>query len=167
MKPHCYFAILTLAFLFGCRGADESPPLDTKVETYFMLDSTTVGVSTIASGLEVPWEITWGPDDWIWMTEQKGGVSKLNRRTGEKVEMLELQDVYLRTTPGLRGMDIHPDQENYPYIFLLYNSREGEGRITLNLVRYNVGPDTLSNAERLLEIPGGRGHNGSRLKISP
>ncbi|WP_372636904.1 PQQ-dependent sugar dehydrogenase [Fodinibius sp.] len=166
---YCFLTILTLTLLYGCRERDEVSAWDTKAETYFTLDSTVVGVSTIASGLEVPWEITWGPDGWIWMTEQKGVVSKLNPRTGEKVEMLKLQDVYLRTTPGLLGMDIHPDQENYPYIFLLYNSREeeGEDRIALNLVRYTVGADTLSEAETLLDIPGGRGHNGSRLTISP
>ncbi|SHG30287.1 Glucose/arabinose dehydrogenase, beta-propeller fold [Fodinibius roseus] len=164
-----FFTVLTLALLWGCGGTDEVPSLESKAETYFTLDSTTVGVSTIASGLEVPWEITWGPDGWIWMSEQKGIVSKLNPRTGEMIEMLKLQDVYLRTTPGLLGMDIHPDQQNVPYIFLLYNTREGEEgeRITLNLVRYTVGPDTLSEAEQLLEIPGGKGHNGSRLKISP
>src|SRR5690625_7492204 len=50
-------------------------------------------------------------DLWIWMTEQKGTVSKFNPRTGQKVVMLELEDIYLRTTPGLLGMDIHPRSE--------------------------------------------------------
>lgn len=101
------------------------------------------------------------------MTEQKGTVSKLNPRTGQKVVMLELEDIYLRTTPGLLGMDIHPDQEKFPYIFLLYNSTEEESRIALNLVRYKVEQDTLVDPEILLELPGGRGHNGSRVTISP
>lgn len=166
MKRYFYLiAILSLSFLFGCQSS--APSLDTKAETYFTLDSTTVGMNTIATGLEVPWEIVWGPDNWLWMTEQKGIISKLNPRTGEKIAMLKLQDVYLRTTPGLLGMDIHPDQKNFPYIFFLYNSRKEDDRIILNLVRYTVGQDTLSEPELLLEIPGAKGHNGSRLTVSP
>lgn len=160
-------AVLSIMFFLSCRGSDPEIPSNTTAEMYFTLDSTAVGISTVATGLDVPWEITWGSDNWIWMTQQKGIISKLNPRTGQKLDMLKLEDVYLRTTPGLLGMDLHPDQENFPYIFILYNSLQEEDRIVLNLVRYTVRQDTLDDPRYLLEIPGGRGHNGSRVKISP
>ncbi len=46
----CFFALLMLASLFGCRGTDEDFSLESKAETYFTLDSTTVGVRTIGLG---------------------------------------------------------------------------------------------------------------------
>ncbi|WP_142714423.1 PQQ-dependent sugar dehydrogenase [Fodinibius sediminis] len=153
--------------LYSCQNKQDAPSQNPSIDTYVTLDSTMVGISTVAAGLDVPWEITWGPDDWIWITEQKGVVKRLNPRTGEKVTMLELDDVYLRTTPGLLGMDIHPNQGASPYVFLLYNSMDEDEAIVLNLVRYTVDGDSLVKPTLLLEIPGGKGHNGSRLAISP
>src|SRR5690606_38968192 len=47
-------------------------------------DSSSLTITTIAEHLDVPWEIVWGPDNWIWFTEQSGAVSKINPETGEQ-----------------------------------------------------------------------------------
>src|SRR5580698_10109966 len=35
------------------------------------------GIKTLRSDLNFPWEILWGKDDYIWMTERGGKISKI------------------------------------------------------------------------------------------
>ncbi|WP_223816038.1 PQQ-dependent sugar dehydrogenase [Adhaeribacter rhizoryzae] len=161
--------------LLGCQhklGMGSNSPgkallFTTPVETLITLDSTQIGVGTVASGLDVPWEMVWGPDNNIWFTEQGGAVSKLNPATGEKKIMLKIPDVYRRRSMGLLGMALHPDFKKSPYVFLDYTYLQGEA-VKSRLVRYTYQRDTLTSPVVLLDnIPGANGHNGSRLVISP
>ena len=55
------------------------------------LDVRTVIQGTNANnGIDIPWEIQWGPDDYIWMTERSGRVSRLNPETGVRTTILDL-----------------------------------------------------------------------------
>lgn len=144
----------------------------------------TLDFKTIASDLNVPWEITWGPDDWIWFTEQSGTVSKVNPKTGEKKVLLRIPEVYRFRSLGLLGMAIHPDKKQ-PYVFLDYTHLDTklinpedvpkgsknvkDGRAILSrLIRYTYTADTLLDPVVLLkDIPGATGHNGSRITIAP
>lgn len=157
--------------LSGCRqeGKPETSAerFYTPPEQYFVLDSTVMGISTVATGLDVPWEITWGPDGWIWYSEIGGTIGKLNPATGEKKVLLELGDVFTRTTPGLLGMAVHPDQEHSPWLFLLYTQEKAGDTLLLNVMRYTVDGDTCRDPKLLMEVPGGLGHNGSRIRIGP
>lgn len=165
----CSLLILLAVASIGCEVNTESNHgrdfLKTDPEEYFLLDSTNIGISTIASGLSVPWEITWGPDGWIWYTEIAGRISKVNPANGEKKVLMELENVYTRTTPGLLGMDIHPEPTQFPYLFLTYTEQKEDETIVLNIMRYTITGDQLTDPKRLLEVPGGRGHNGTRIKI--
>ena len=38
--------------------------------------------SVLVQGLNYPWEILWGPDNFIWMTERGGKISRVNPTTG-------------------------------------------------------------------------------------
>ena len=42
------------------------------------------GTKTIASNLNVPQEIAWGPDNQIWIAEHGGLISKIDPETGNK-----------------------------------------------------------------------------------
>ncbi|WP_207211110.1 PQQ-dependent sugar dehydrogenase [Flagellimonas olearia] len=136
------------------------------IDEWVVLDSTIVGRSTVAENLDVPWEITWGPDDNIWFTEQGGRVSRLDPKTGEIQVLLEIGNVFRKRTTGLLGMAIHPKFSEQPYVFLDYTHEQG-GVITSKLMKYKYANDTLMNPETVLEIPGHTAHNGSRLTISP
>ena len=51
--------------------------------------STTLEEREVVDGLDVPWEIKWGPDsgngaDFLWVTERSGIVSRINVSNGEK-----------------------------------------------------------------------------------
>ncbi|CAN5489134.1 hypothetical protein BH23BAC1_BH23BAC1_32010 [soil metagenome] len=133
---------------------------------YIRLDSTGIFTETTISNLNVPWEIAWGPDNWIWFTEQDGLVSKVNPETGEKKLLLKIPNVY-RKRLGLLSMVIHPDLENFPYVFFNHLYLKENEEIVSKLVRYDFHNDTLTNPVELFEIPGNTGHNGARIVIAP
>jgi glucose/arabinose dehydrogenase len=161
-----FFCILFCACCLFCSAkaqAKQAKPLD----AYLKVGSTYVGINTIATGLHEPWDITWGPDNWIWMTEHGGVVSKINPKTGKKIVLLRLPHVCVGTTPGLLGLAVEPDQKKFPYAFLTYNSKNNKGQIVLNVVRYRVHNNTLIDPKTLLTTPSAEGHVGSRIKLSP
>lgn len=130
-------------------------------------DSTRISVNTVISGLNVPWEISWGPDNWIWITEQGGTISRVNPQTGEKKELIRISEVLRLRSLGLLGMAFHPDFKKYPYVFVDYTTRKDSINIICKLVRYRYANDKLIEPKTLLAIPGNTGHNGSRIVISP
>lgn len=166
--------LLLMLTLIGCDFLEkEKKTLSTynedfssPVEKQVLLDSTRIGRSTIISNLDVPWEITWGPDNWIWFTEQGGRVSKVNPRTGEKQLLVEIHDVFRKRTTGLLGMTVHPKFNDFPYVFLNYTLKIKDSIIS-RLERYTYTNGVLVQPKVLLEIPGNTGHNGSRLTIAP
>src|SRR5699024_696458 len=103
------FALLlaTMCVLWQCSKKDSSHSKAGHFEAYFKVGNTPVGITIIAKNIDEPWDIEWGPGGWIWMTEFHGVVSKVNPKTGKRVVMLKLKDVYTGSnTPGLLGMAI-------------------------------------------------------------
>jgi glucose/arabinose dehydrogenase len=149
---------------------------------YFLLASTLL-LFTIANGtpaaaqtlqtrevvdsLDTPWEILWGPDNWIWMTERGGRVSRVNPTTGENVTVFTVPNVYEESESGLLGMALHPGFADTASVYLVYNYREST-QIRERLVRYTYNGSTLVNPTTLIDgIPGNTTHDGSRLMITP
>ncbi len=125
------------------------------------------GTRTLVTGLSVPWEILWGPDDFIWMSERGGRVSRVNPQNGERQTLLEIADTYQQGESGLLGMVLHPDFATQPFVYLVY-TYSGNGGIRERLVRYRYNGSGLTDAQILLDdIPGNTYHDGSRLLITP
>ena len=61
--------------------------------------------------LNFPWEITYGPDGFLWVTEREDGqVTRVDPRTGQQDVILTLTDFYVDARQdGLLGMALHPD----------------------------------------------------------
>lgn len=132
------------------------------------LENDTLEVSTLINNLDVPWEILWGPDNFIWMTERGGTVSRVNPDTGQKTEILDISDCIEWQESGLLGMVLHPDFAANPYIYLVYTYLVGGSDITERLVRYTYNGTALTDPLILLDgIPGNTTHIGSRLLITP
>jgi len=122
------------------------------------------GVKTIASNLNVPLEIAWGPDNHIWIAEHSGVISKMDPQTGNKQVLLKLTDIWQSRTAGLLGMALHSDMKKFPYVFLCYTIQKDK-KYLMRLVRYKSDRDTLYEPKILMEIPAANGHNGSRIAI--
>lgn len=136
--------------------------------TTLQVGATTLQVSNVITGLDVPWEILWGPDDHIWLTERDGLISRLNPETGIKTVLLDIAAVYQEQESGLLGLALHPDFTNNPYIYTVYTYLQG-GSIFERMVRYTYDPsnNTLSAPFVFIEgITGNTTHDGARLLIS-
>lgn len=135
----------------------------------------------LASGLEGPWEITWGPDDMLWVTERAAGrVVRIDPGTGARTELLTLEDVLAdQQHQGLLGMALHPGlldggDSSHVYLYHTYDSTPGDGddqdapRARIVRAAYDPAAGTLGEPVELIAgIPAGNDHNGGRLKIGP
>lgn len=123
--------------------------------------------SVVVSGLQYPWEILWGPDDHIWMTERGGRISRFDPQTGNRTTLITIGDVVSNGEGGLLGMALHPSFSSTPYVYVIYNYMNG-GNYREKLVRYtyNSSAQTLGSPGILLDqIAAASIHNGSRLLI--
>jgi len=153
--------LAALLLFLGCDAGDRGAP-----DEQFRMGATPLGVQTIATHLDVLWELVWGPDNHIWFTEQGGTVSRLDPKTGEITHLLTLEVLRDRTS-GLLGMAVHPDLKNQPYVFLNYSGEKADKSRFSRVVRYTYKPDTLIDSLVILEYPGWKGHFGARVAIAP
>ncbi len=130
------------------------------------ISPTRVALDTVVSGFNVPWEMIWGPDNFLWITEQSGTISRINPQTGKKTELVRIKEVYRNRSLGLLGMVLHPDFAKNPYVYVDYTSLKDSVTIVCRLVRYTYQKGRLISPKLLLEFPGNTGHNGSRIVIS-
>ncbi len=123
-------------------------------------------VETFVSGLDTPWDLAWGPDGAIWVTERPGTISRVDAATGEITRVGHV-DVVEVSESGLMGIAFHPDFASQPYVYVAHSY--GSGRNIRNrLVRMRFDGTTLGEPQVLLDgIPGAGNHNGSRLAIGP
>ncbi|WP_439559543.1 PQQ-dependent sugar dehydrogenase [Dyadobacter sp.] len=148
----------------GYRAFRSDFPAKFETENY-ALDSTLLKLETVATNLNVVWDMAWGPDNWIWFTDQDGKVSRLNPKTGQIIDILKIDDYY-RKRLGLMSMVLHPDWQKYPHVFINYSHIQSDSAIVSKLVRYTYNGKKLVAPKLLYQIPGYLGHNGSRLVIS-
>jgi glucose/arabinose dehydrogenase len=133
------------------------------------LDSTELDVQVIAENLDTPWEILWGPDDHIWMTERRGVVSRIDTASGDVKVLLDISDIVDEGSEnGMLGMVLHPNfmhpDSQFVYIVYTYYGTAPTER----LVRYTYETDALVDETILLDkIPSGYYHIGSRVLILP
>lgn len=129
--------------------------------------NTTLQVREVIGNLDIPWEIKWGYDGFIWMTERPGIVSRVNVETGEKNVILDIQNtVYSgNNEAGLLGMEFHPEFSTNHILFMTYTFIQGNQiKERLSSFTYNINSETLENEQILLDnINGYTTHIGSRI----
>ncbi len=119
----------------------------------------------LKTGLNYPWEILWGKDNSIWMTERGGKLSKVNPATGATDFSYNISDVVASGDGGLLGMVQHPNFLTNGYLYVVYNYSKN-GNYTQKVVRLTYAGSTLNSPTNLLDdIPAANANNGSRLVI--
>lgn len=141
--------------------------IHTSMNSQVQLRETTLDTATIITGIDIPWEIQWGPDNFIWTTERYGRVSRIDPVTGDQDVILDISDlVYQNSESGLLGMVLHPDFENNPYVYMAYTYINGG--IKEKVVRYEYDGEILIDEFILLDnIHGNTTHDGCRMIILP
>lgn len=143
----------------------------------------------LISGLAGPWEVTWGPDNMLWVTERTGKrITRIDPVSGEQKVAITIDEV---TSPGgqdgLLGMALHPELlkgtgNDYVYAAYTYvDESEGPDPTITDpnsryrflygkIVRltYNQADGTLSNPVNIITgLPAGNDHVAGRLKFGP
>lgn len=174
--------VLASALFLGVIAAQDGP------------DSVTRGTKRfdrkiLVSGLEGPWELAWGPDNMLWVTERTGKrVTRIDPATGDRKVAITIDDV---SAPGgqdgLLGMALHPDllkNKGADYVYVAYTYidkgkqphpdvadpaspyRNLYGKIVR--LTYNASNQTLSQPSDVITgLPAGDDHVGGRLKLGP
>ncbi|HET8550630.1 MAG TPA: glucose/sorbosone family PQQ-dependent dehydrogenase [Bryobacteraceae bacterium] len=138
--------------------------------------------SVVTSGLANPWELTWGPDGKLWVTERSGKrVTRVDPATGERSVAIAIPEVLAPGgQEGLLGMAFQPGGD-FVYVAYTYADRnlpayrEFDARspfryLHLKIVRLSYNPATgaLSNPVNIItRLPAGNDHVAGRLKLGP
>lgn len=151
-----YWSLLViLVFSVACKKKTDNTPLP-PVE---------VSSAVLTENLSQPWEILWGPDNFIWMTERAGKISRVNPANGQVSLVHTLSDIDARGEGGLLGMVLHPDFNNNPYVYLTYNYSSA-GNYLEKVVRFTYSAGKLTSPTPIISnITAANIHNGSRLVI--
>ena len=136
---------------------NEPPPDDTPVE---------ITSKVLLDNLDFPWEILWGPDNMIWMTEKRGKITRVDPESGTATTLATIDEVFLSGEGGLLGMVLFPSNTAPQYVFVAYDYHKGDA-YTGKIVRYNYSGGAITNPLVLLDDLQAAGiHNGCRLAIS-
>lgn len=150
-------AILSVFFLL------KTSPASSQV----MVGNTQLDTTTIITGLDIPWEIQYGADGWLWVTERYGRVSRIHPETGEQIVVLDHTSVVSQQgESGMLGMALHPDFPSDSRVYIVYTYNNNGIKERLSYFTYNG--QNLTNETILIEgIAGNSTHDGSRLLFMP
>jgi len=138
-----------------------------KAQTTIQVGNTTLTERDVVTGLDIPWDLEWGPDNHIWFTERAGKVKRVDPISGNTTTILDIRNTVINGggEPGLLGMLFHPDWDNTPKVFLAYTYGSFSS-VTQRLSTFEWDGTLLTNEEIVLDdIAGGSIHNGSRLAL--
>jgi len=132
----------------------------------------------VATGLGGPWEVTWGPDGFLWVTERvTKRVTRINPATGAPRVAVTIDEVYQSyEQDGLLGMALHPDLlkgrgRDFVYVAYTYDADPGTGitrQMKIRRYSYDRNAERLSNGVDILTgLPHGTDHGGGRLVFGP
>jgi len=122
-------------------------------------------VSVVADNLSVPWALAFLPDNRLLVTERNGAIKLID---GETISTIKKINVRQDGESGLHGIAVDPEfaSNNYIYVYYTY---QVNGQNTVNRVsRFRFFDDILTDETILVDnIPGGRIHDGGRIKFGP
>jgi PQQ-dependent dehydrogenase (s-GDH family) len=145
--------------------------------------------TVLIENLNAPWELTYGPDNMLWVTERAAGqILRIDPITGESHVAAMIDEV---SAPGwqdgLLGMALHPEllegtgqdivYAAYTYVDpdlpadpAISDARSPYAHLYAKIVQltYDPGTGLLSDPVTVIDgLPAGSDHNSGRLKLGP
>ena len=132
----------------------------------------------VATGLGFPWEVIWGPDDHLWVTERAGKrIVRVNPDDGAQSVAYEFPDAYQAVLQdGVLGMALHPELlagtgRDHVYVAWNYDIEEGDAvdvRGRIQRFTYDAPSGTLGDVVEVISgLPAHDDHLGGRLVFGP
>lgn len=129
------------------------------------LGTTILQNTVVATNLNVPWDMEYGADGFIWFTELAGNIKRMDPDTFAIENIFTISDVALfGFSVGLHSIVLHPDFNSNHYLYVHYAYTNTTSKIVR--YEYDATGHTLINPTIILgSIPAGISHNGSRMVI--
>ncbi len=140
--------------------------------------------SELSTIISKPWEILYGPDNYLWLTEFGGKVSKVNPMNGDKTVIYTAPD-YFSGSPlenstlcpnssigsGTLGLALHPDftEIGTSYIYFVYSYNSGtistpNTKFRIKRLTWDSATQTVVSDTNIVNmISNGYDHLGGRL----
>lgn len=142
------------------------------------LQEPTFTMRVVTDGLDSPWEITWGPDGWLWVTERVGKrILRVDPEDGSRSTAVEVEGVYqVVSQDGLLGMALHPELmrgtgNDFVYVAYTYDAAPGADEEPANAIRrytWDAQSESLEDPVELIRsLPVHNDHFGGRLAFGP
>lgn len=150
----------------------------------FITNAQSFTRSELSTQLQIPWEILWGPDNFLWVTDSGGRVSRINPDNGDRLVVYTAPD-YFNGSPleqlqlcfqpdigaGTLGLALHPDFLNSTtsYIYFVYSYNSGTPvapatRFKIKRLLWDAGINSVVNdTDIVTNISTGYDHLGGRL----
>lgn len=140
--------------------------------------------SELNTPLLTPWEITYGPDHFLWLTESQGRVARVDPIDGSKILVYWANDFYsgsplekhpLCFNPGIGngtlGLALHPDflDPATAYIYYVYSYNSGSDSMPtthfkIKRLKWDTNSETVvEETDLITHISNGHDHLGGRL----
>jgi len=120
-------------------------------------------VSTVATGLEIPWDIAFLPDGSALVTERPGRVRLLSRDRMLRREPLARVRVSAQGEGGLLGVAIDPRFEDNDLVYFYFTTSSG-----MKVDRYRLQGTRLRRQATILDgIEAGPIHDSGRIHFGP
>jgi glucose/arabinose dehydrogenase len=140
-----------------------------------------LSVEVLVENLEIPWDLTFGDNGDLFLTERTGRVLRYDE--GEVVgvtkpnEAIDAGSVEPGSTEsswfvdggegGTMGLELHPAYPDVPLLYVYYTADTGDGLVN-RLAYYDISADDPSDhTKTLLETPASNIHNGGRITFGP
>ncbi|WP_420573246.1 PQQ-dependent sugar dehydrogenase [Kordia sp.] len=160
MKPSISFLILVTLLFISCgekqkevaKVETELPVTLTAVKTTEEItkDQEQYKAALVVDGIDVPWGMTWLPDESMLVTDRSGTLYHV--KDGKKTAIKNVPEVFARNQGGLLDVMIHPKYKDNGWIYITYSivDKKEKGSHTA-LIRAKLKDNALTSIEKLYQ----------------
>src|SRR6185436_1762583 len=142
------------------------------------LSGTQFAKRVVTTGLADPFQLVWGPDDYLWVTERTAGrVTRVLPSDGSATPAITIGDLLPDGPGGLLGMALDPGLlkgtgSDHVYVAYTYDAdaHPTTVRLRTKIVRLPYDPRARmlrTPRDILLDLPAGNDHQGGSLRSGP
>jgi PQQ-dependent dehydrogenase (s-GDH family) len=162
------FGAAAFVAALGATVGVQGPPVAKAPERFTM--------RVVASGFAAPWEIAWGPDGQLWVTERESfRVVQVNPADGMRRVLLTMHEVHRSVgQDGLLGLAFHPDfgkGADQAFVAFTYDDAPGPAlarRLGIRRYRFDSAVRALVDpVDVLTGLPSHDDHVGGRIAVGP
>ncbi|WP_226666534.1 PQQ-dependent sugar dehydrogenase [Metabacillus litoralis] len=157
MKVVLYVIIVGL--LSGCTFGDNSSNKES-------IETSSAAVEVLAKNLNIPWTIA-KQNETFYLSQRNGEIIEISSNKKISQNVAVTKNVHHEGEGGLLGFILAPDFETTNHAYAYHTYKDGN-QIKNRIVLLEKQDQTWIEKDIILEgIPGGRIHNGGRIKIGP